>query len=175
MKNDQALKTLLIFFTYLSISRDFSGYLEFFCDIYRIHERLPKECNKPLALEFLVASILIVDDNEQFLDALKDMLELEKFEVHTAVDGVIAQSILMNEKIDAVLTDIQMPNMRGDELLSWAMKNKPVPFILMTGYSSLIEAKTALKMGAQGYLNKPFKMGDLIGTLNKIVSNKRTA
>jgi DNA-binding NtrC family response regulator len=122
-----------------------------------------------------VANILIVDDNEQFLEALKDMLESEYFTVLTAKDGLEARHVLTNQAVDVVVTDIQMPNLKGDELLKWSMANKPVPFVLMTGYSSLVEAKTAIEMGAEAYLNKPFKMADLTSALHKIISNKRSA
>jgi two-component system response regulator FlrC len=71
-------------------------------------------------------------------------------------------------EIDAVLSDIQMPQMSGIELLAELRDHSPeLPVILMTGYSNLVSSSEALALGAADYLAKPFNAETLIGSLER--------
>lgn len=63
--------------------------------------------------------------------------------------------------------------MTGVDLLAWAKTNKPnIPFILMTGFSMLLETQSAYEMGADEFISKPFKNSELMALINKLISEK---
>lgn len=112
--------------------------------------------------------VLVVEDDDFFRDTICDVLN-GNFEVIQAPNGLTAREILLIQDIDLVLSDIQMPGFTGIELLEWSLKNKPVPFIIMTGFSTLLETRTAFELGAQGFIAKPFKISELTLKLNSIL------
>jgi len=69
-----------------------------------------------------------------------------------------------------------MPKFSGIELLEWSKKNKPVAFVVMTGFSTLLQTKSAFELGAKGFIAKPFKLAELLviisGVLNEDGSPK---
>jgi putative nucleotidyltransferase with HDIG domain len=116
----------------------------------------------------LQKKILIVEDDEFFRETLFDVLK-DKYKVYQAPNGKSACEILSIQPVDAVVSDIQMPGFSGIELLEWCKKNKPVPFVMMTGFSTLLETKSAFDLGAKGFISKPFKIEDLITCLEDIL------
>lgn len=113
--------------------------------------------------------ILIVEDDQFFREAIRDLLK-KKFSVLEAPNGKSAKDILTMQDVDVVLSDIQMPGFTGLELLEWAQQNKPgVPFIIMTGFSMVLETKSAFDMGAKGFIAKPFKNSELLATIDGIL------
>jgi putative nucleotidyltransferase with HDIG domain len=117
-----------------------------------------------------MANILVVDDNEYFREALKISLVKRNHEVTLAPNGKAACEILLLEKFDVILSDIQMPQMDGVQLLQWTKTNSPVPFILMTGFANVMKTKTAVELGAQEFLSKPFRNEDLHSVVEKLVA-----
>lgn len=115
--------------------------------------------------------ILIVEDDNFFRETIADVLK-EKFKVVEAPHGKSACEQLSIQDFDLVISDIQMPGMTGIDLLEWAKKNKPkVPFIIMTGFSTLLETKSAHEMGAKGFISKPFKISDLTEQITLVLGN----
>ncbi|MEK6555900.1 MAG: HD domain-containing phosphohydrolase [Bdellovibrionota bacterium] len=113
--------------------------------------------------------ILVVEDDDFFRDAVCDALK-KKFTVLSAPNGKAAKDIMTLQDFDLVVSDIQMPNLTGIELLEWAKTNKPdTPFIIMTGFSMLLETKSAFDLGAKGFIAKPFKNVELISTIYDIL------
>lgn len=115
--------------------------------------------------------ILVVEDDQFFRETICDLLQ-KKFDVKEASSGKAAVEILSIADFDLVLSDIQMPGMTGIELLEWAQKNKPTPFIIMTGFSLLLETKTAFDLGAKGFVSKPFKSAELMTTIDSIIGEQ---
>lgn len=117
--------------------------------------------------------ILVAEDDEFFRNIICDVLS-ENFEVIQAPNGISAREILLIQDVDLVISDVQMPNFTGIELLEWSVKNKPVPFIIMTGFSTLLETRSASELGAKGFIAKPFKIAELIVKINTVlkISNK---
>lgn len=113
--------------------------------------------------------ILIVEDDQLFREALGDFLR-KKFEVSEAADGKIAKNMIEAENFDLVLSDIQMPQWTGLDLLSWTVKNKPIPFVVMTGFSLILETNSAFELGAKGFIAKPFKNSELLVTIESILN-----
>lgn len=113
--------------------------------------------------------ILIVEDDQFFREAIRDLLK-KKYAVLEAPNGKSAKDILTMQDVDVVLSDIQMPGFTGLELLEWAQKDKAgVPFIIMTGFSMVLETKSAFEMGAKGFIAKPFKNSELLATIESIL------
>lgn len=117
-----------------------------------------------MADSFVGKRVLIVDDDEPVRNALKNALIKDGFEVETAENGILAQKIITSKTFDAILSDIQMPGstMNGIELLHFVRRTSGPPVILMTGFSGLLEMEEAVRIGAQGFLAKPFRKEDLL-------------
>lgn len=116
-----------------------------------------------------MAKILIVEDDSFFRTAISDLLKKKNHDVFEAPHGRAAVEIMSIQEFDIVISDIQMPGMNGIELLEWSIKNKPVPFIIMTGFSTILETHTAYELGAKEFISKPFKNADFIAAINKIL------
>jgi putative nucleotidyltransferase with HDIG domain len=116
-----------------------------------------------------MGKILIVEDDQFFREAISDLLQSKNFEVLEAENGKVAQEIFLVHDIDLVISDIQMPNLTGTELLKWCKEKRPnVPFLLMTGFSMLLETQTAYEMGADEFITKPFDRNEFLDKIKKI-------
>lgn len=115
--------------------------------------------------------ILLVEDDESFRGILKNILS-KKYQVLEASNGIMARDIHHSaHDIQLIISDIQMPQFSGVELLSWVKKNKPVPFILMTGFSHILETQKAHEIGADDFLPKPFKEEEIMEKIIKILGD----
>ena len=107
--------------------------------------------------------ILIVDDDRQIRLAVSEVLVAAGYEVHSVDGGRAAISRLAQGDIDAVLSDIRMPELDGVELLREIHARDPrLPVILMTGEPSLDTAMRAIEHGVLRYLTKPFDGAELV-------------
>lgn len=104
-----------------------------------------------------MGKILLVDDEEDFLDLLRASMVAAGFDVVTAPSAFEALRIIKNikEPIDCVLTDYRMPEMRGDELAFAIKHNTGIPVVIMTGDRS-VSADVLFKAGISGVITKPF-------------------
>ncbi|MCH4887985.1 sigma-54-dependent Fis family transcriptional regulator [Acidaminobacter sp. JC074] len=118
--------------------------------------------------------ILLVDDEKEYLDVIKLILEANQFKVKTASSGKQALKILSKESFDLVITDLIMPEMTGLELLD-AIKEKysDTEVILFTGYGSVQNAVEAMKKGAFSYFIKGHDPDELIIEIKKIVKLRK--
>lgn len=107
--------------------------------------------------------ILVVDDEPELREVICLGLQNSGWTTVEASGGKEAEAILKNEKFDAILSDIRMPQGNGIELLTFTRENinLTIPFILMTGYYDITQ-KEALDKGANYLLSKPFDLDDLI-------------
>ncbi|MEW6220809.1 MAG: sigma-54 dependent transcriptional regulator [Thermodesulfobacteriota bacterium] len=109
-----------------------------------------------------MASILVVDDELSMREFLTILLAKEGHQVHAAATGAEALSILAQEPVDCLFSDIRMPGMGGLELLHEAKAARPeLPVIMITAYASPQDAVTAMKEGAFDYVTKPFKVDEI--------------
>lgn len=107
--------------------------------------------------------ILYVDDDPAILDSSKQILELEGYEIDTALTGEEALLKIENDFFHLAIFDIKLPDMEGTELLVKAHKLRPgMKKIMVTGYASLDNSVFSLNAGADGYLMKPVNPKDLI-------------
>lgn len=115
-------------------------------------------------------SVLIVDDDRQFTQNLKKILQKEGYDVLTADDGLMGLEIASTNKIDVILTDIKMPGMDGIQLLEKA-KNlyRDLEVIVITGYGEEELAVKSLRKGAISYLHKPISLEELCIEIERAV------
>jgi len=107
-------------------------------------------------VEDLTGRIMIVDDDRIILDSLAEFLRLEGYAVETASGYAEAMAALEKQEIQLVITDVNMPDTDGFELLRVVRKQHPdVMVVMLTGYGTIESAVEAIKMGACEYLTKP--------------------
>lgn len=100
--------------------------------------------------------LLIVDDDEEELDATRQIFRNEPYEVLTAPNGTKALEILSEKPVAVLLTDLKMPGMDGQELLRRAKELSPdVQVVVLTGYGTVASAVEAMQAGATDFLEKP--------------------
>lgn len=117
--------------------------------------------------------VLIVDDDPIFLQGLMYTVKSLGYNVLTAHGGLEAVQVLGSEKVDIVLSDINMPNGNGLQLLNHVIKNHEIPVILMTGLSDLKEAQKALEMGARHFISKPFKKAEISEAISSSLNSEK--
>lgn len=106
--------------------------------------------------------ILVVDDEESIREFFEIMLKREGYEVVTAANGLEALEALKKQSMDLVISDIQMPEMSGMELLTRMKETDPEATVIMiTAFGSTDTAVEAMKLGAYDYVQKPFKIDEV--------------
>lgn len=117
--------------------------------------------------------VLVVDDEKVIREILYDFLKSEGYEVITAVNGREALDRLVAEHFDVVITDLKMPEMGGMELIDEIQKRQlQVSTIMMTGYATLETAIESMKRGAFDYVQKPFKMSDILAVVTRCIQQR---
>jgi putative nucleotidyltransferase with HDIG domain len=110
--------------------------------------------------------ILVVEDDDDFRQALRILLTANRFDITDCGNGKEAKAVLELNSFDLILSDIRMPFMHGIELLQHVRKTSTVPFVLMTGFSEIIETTEAYKVGATDFITKPFQPEEMLATIN---------
>ncbi len=119
-------------------------------------------------------SILVVDDDEDFLNVIRQILELKGYEVGTAPSAAGALSQLNGRFYNAAILDISLPDADGTELLSRIIQHQPdIIAIILTGHSSVQNAVKSLNCGAFAYLEKPLDPENLLSVINRGLERQR--
>jgi DNA-binding NtrC family response regulator len=118
-----------------------------------------------------MTKILVVDDEQDIRETLKDILEKEGYEVAMAGSSSEALSIFGSVKPGLILMDVRMPKMNGVDLLKKIREiDTQVPVAMITAYEDVELAEQALKLGAYDYIKKPFDLDYLReSVLSKII------
>ncbi len=112
--------------------------------------------------------ILLVDDDRELTSLLKELLEMEGFNVVLATDGEQALKLL-DASIDLLLLDIMMPRKNGIETLKELRQNFQTPVIMLTARGSDLDRVLGLELGADDYLPKPFNDRELVARIRAIL------
>ncbi|MGP2427592.1 envelope stress response regulator transcription factor CpxR [Yersinia sp. 2538 StPb PI] len=112
--------------------------------------------------------ILLVDDDRELTSLLKELLEMEGFNVVVAYDGEQALNLLDNS-IDLLLLDIMMPRKNGIETLKELRQHHQTPVIMLTARGSELDRVLGLELGADDYLAKPFNDRELVARIRAIL------
>jgi two-component system nitrogen regulation response regulator NtrX len=118
--------------------------------------------------------ILTIDDEKAIRFALKDILELEGYQVDQAEDGPTGLDLLIQQKYDVVLCDIKMPRMDGLEVLERARTLAPdAAFIMLSAHGNIELAVEATKKGAFDFLPKPPDLNRLLVTVRNALDKSK--
>ena len=118
-------------------------------------------------------TILVVDDEVNYLTVMEALLGEAGYEVLTAASAIEAVKIAGASDLDLVLTDMKMPKMSGIELLDETQRLYPdLPVIIMTAYGTVEKAVMAMKKGAFDYILKPFKNDEILVTIAKALEHR---
>lgn len=121
-------------------------------------------------------SVLLVDDETEFLESMKKVLSRRGMEIFTAENGHAALQLMDNQAIDVALIDIKMPGIDGVELLERIKQAHPlIEVILLTGHARISTSITGMKRGAFDYLTKPQEPDELTLIIQKAYKKKRKA
>lgn len=118
--------------------------------------------------------ILVVDDERAILELGRRFLSSEGFDVETASQGMQAMKLLEQGPYEILLTDIRMPGMSGLELMKMARSVRPeIIMVVITGHGTITTAIESLKMGATGFILKPFTRQELLSSIHNALDKCR--
>ncbi|MBY0245829.1 MAG: response regulator transcription factor [Sphingobacteriaceae bacterium] len=107
--------------------------------------------------------ILLVEDEEHLLEAIKLNLELEGYKVHAVKDGKTALKVFKEERFNLVILDVMLPEMDGFQVCETIrLENVETPILFLTAKNTNEDRVKGLKKGADDYLTKPFNLEELI-------------
>lgn len=119
----------------------------------------------------MTEKVLLVDDEQDFLDALSERMRARDMEVTTSRSAADALKKAKKEPYDAIVLDLMMPEMDGLEALQEIKKNNPdLQVILLTGHATVEKGVEAMKLGATDFLEKPADLK----TLTEKIKNAHT-
>jgi len=117
--------------------------------------------------------LLIVDDEKNTREGLRQALENEERTVFTAPDGREALDLIQERAFDLVITDLRMPRIDGLELLEEIKRRSPdTEVILLTGFGTIEDAVAAMRKGARGFIRKPVNLDELEIEVSKVLQQK---
>jgi len=121
----------------------------------------------------LVANVLLVDDEEQFLEVLSQRLKARGLKVDTVTSGEDALRRVEDHNFDAIVVDLAMPGIDGIETLKRIKEKRPdLEIIMLTGHATVKSGIEAMKLGAEDFLEKPVDLNDLLEKIGE-AKNKR--
>jgi two-component system response regulator RegX3 len=110
-------------------------------------------------------TVLVVEDEESFVDALVVGLEREGFRVQVARDGVEALEQFELVEPDVILLDVMLPRLSGIDVCRQIRTRSKVPIIMVTAKSSEIDTVVGLEVGADDYVSKPYRLRELVARM----------
>ena len=117
-------------------------------------------------------TILVVDDEPNYLVVLSELLKEEGYEVFTAQSGEEGLKTARENDLDLIITDMRMPGMDGLQLLKSVKSfNQHLPVIMVTAFGEVEKAVVAMKAGAYNYLAKPFSNDELLVNIRKAIEH----
>ncbi len=137
-------------------------------------ERVPLKGDHLMA-ESAQYTILVVDDEELVRNLVVTLISKLGHSSIAAMDGVDALDRMKGNKIDAVITDIKMPNMDGVALTVEILKQYPgLPIMVMTAFGEEVSAGAAIAAGAREFIAKPFSPEEFSAQLQKMINDSET-
>ena len=120
-------------------------------------------------------TLLVVDDEEVICEGCRRIFTRQGFEVEKCSDACQGLSLAKQNDYTAILLDIKMPNMDGIAFLEALRKQKAdVPVVLMTGYPSIPNAASAIRLGASDYVTKPFTPEEISQAVHRLLHHDAT-
>ena len=113
--------------------------------------------------------VLVVEDEEAFVDALTVALGREGFDVSVARDGAEALEVVDEVDPDLILLDLMLPRVSGVDVCREIRTTSKVPIIMVTAKSDEIDTVVGLEVGADDYITKPYRMRELIARMRAVL------
>ena len=110
--------------------------------------------------------ILIVEDNIDVNNMVREMLTNSQYEVFSAFNGIEAVKAIKKNTYDLVILDIMLPYKSGDEVLREIRQFTDIPVIILSAKDMVSTKIDLLKLGADDYITKPFDLGELVARVN---------
>lgn len=121
----------------------------------------------------MATKVLLVDDEEEFLDVLGERMQVRGMEVKTSASAMQALETLEKESFDVIILDLMMPEMDGLEALKRIKHNRPeLQVILLTGHGTIEKGVEAMRLGAMDFVEKPADLETLAGKIEKARARK---
>lgn len=117
--------------------------------------------------------VLVVDDSPTIRKFVSISLKVNGYEIIQVADGMEALEVLPSERIDLVITDLNMPNIDGFELIKTIRSNedyKEIPIIILSSLSGSEEIEKGIQCGANAYLLKPFDSNRILYEVSKFLT-----
>jgi two-component system response regulator RegX3 len=119
-----------------------------------------------------VTTVLVVEDEDSFVEALTIGLRREGFRVQVARDGVEALDVFDAVAPDLVLLDVMLPRMSGIDVCRELRRRSVVPIIMITAKSAEIDTVVGLEVGADDYVTKPYRMRELVARMRAVLRRR---
>ncbi len=120
-------------------------------------------------------TVLVVEDEEAFVDALEIGLRREGFRVEVARDGAEALERWETVDPDVILLDVMLPRVSGVDVCREIRTRSKVPIIMVTAKSSEIDTVVGLEVGADDYVTKPYRMRELVARIRAVIRRSDVA
>ena len=114
-------------------------------------------------------TVLIVEDEDSFIEALTVGLNREGFRVEVAQDGASALQRFAEVQPDVILLDLMLPRISGIDVCREIRKTSTVPIIMVTAKSAEIDMVVGLEVGADDYITKPYRIRELVARLRALL------
>lgn len=113
--------------------------------------------------------VLVIDDDSDLTQLLRDYLESNDFDVTTCHDGREGLNLALSDDFDVILLDVMLPSMNGFEVLQTLRETKATPVIMLTAKGEDFDRIFGLEVGADDYIPKPFNHRELLARVKAIV------
>ena len=113
--------------------------------------------------------ILVVDDEREICDLVREYLSSEGYRVSTAHDGAGLRRVMAQSPVDLVTLDLMLPGEDGLTLARWLRENFSVGIIMLTGRSEIVDHILGLEMGADYYVPKPYHQRQLLAAVRSVL------
>ncbi len=117
-------------------------------------------------------TVLVVEDEDSFVEALRVGLQREGFRVQVATDGAQALDLFAAVEPDLVILDVMLPKVSGIDVCRELRGRSDVPIIMVTARGSEIDVVVGLEVGADDYVTKPYRMRELVARMRAVLRRK---
>jgi two-component system response regulator RegX3 len=118
------------------------------------------------------STVLVVEDEDSFVEALTVGLKREGFRVQVARDGAEALDVFDSVKPDLVLLDVMLPKVSGIDVCRELRRRSSVPIIMVTAKGSEIDTVVGLEVGADDYVTKPYRLRELVARMRAVLRRR---
>lgn len=121
-------------------------------------------------------SLLVIEDDENILTAIKEYFSRAGYNVETAEDGVAGVQSAIQERPDAIVLDLMLPKMDGLAVCRELREKVPyIPILMLTAKDDVVDKVLGLEMGADDYITKPFSLRELEARIKSVLRRVRAA